>query len=248
MATVCARARPLLHVVAVAALAWWGHATWPQHLGGLLPLALGLMAWGVLAPACVALQGLAHGTTHSAARGACAAQRLARLGMLPMMAGLPVMMDLCSAASGMAAVLVSHAAMMLLPPLLITWLPARCRPAPGLACAALLAAAGPALLLWPGVQGLMAATLLQGAAWSLAGWATTEGAMPRQGVLRRLLPAAAVLVLGRALGEVGPAALYGLHAGLALCGVVLLGVMLLVAQTLPKAAAPVRTGVAAARL
>ena len=100
-------------------------------------------------------------------------QAAAALGMLPMMASLPVMTEWCgdlrwSSAAGTAL----HLGAMLLPALLLpalqrhTGWPARCLV---LLAGGLLALGGVALL-WPTGSGLMAASLLHGLAWSIA-WA-----------------------------------------------------------------------------
>lgn len=141
-------------------------------------------------------------------------QQAALLAMLPMMAALPAMADWCSA-GGLSPpwLLLLHAAAMLLPPLL---LPSR----PGW-IGALLVGGGLALWLLPGLQGLTAAMLLHGSAWSLA------RAQPR----RALPPSAPVAwalalpVIGLALAQIGPQALVAVHGALALCGVAALATM-----------------------
>jgi hypothetical protein len=156
-------------------------------------------------------------------------QAAAALGMLPMMASLPVMAEWCgdlrwSSATGTAL----HLGAMLLPALLLHtgWPVRRLAQSTGV-----LLVIGGASLLWPTLSGLMVASLLHGLAWSVA-WAAMLG--PRKGgaspppsirphttVLRpAMLTAAAVLLLGCAIDQFGPAALAGVHAVLALLGLV----------------------------
>jgi len=93
---------------------------------------------------------------------------------------------------------------------------------PGL-CAALLIAGGLALALLPVLQGLMAATLLHTAAWSIA-WTTglpgvgasDGGKLPLTApALAALAAAGGVLAVGWAVSALGPRALWLLHATLA---------------------------------
>jgi hypothetical protein len=100
------------------------------------------------------------------------------------------------------------------------------------AVTALLVAGGGALLLWPGLNGLMAASLLHGVAWSLA-WAAPMlrrevGAVAATRPLGRQgrvtlgqagLTAAAVLALGIAIELAGPQPLVAVHAALAMMAV-----------------------------
>jgi hypothetical protein len=192
------------HVGVVSLLAAWGHAQAPDVLGGLLPLATWLAAVALLRRA-VPLAGLAR--------------RVAMLGMLPMMAGLPAMLDLCSPAVGGAAWLVAgHLGTMLLLPTLLRLLPAWCLPASTPLVAGLLLAGGGALLAWPGVQGLMLAMLAHAAAFGVAVW--TDRPAAAVGSARRFDagPAACVLALGAALDALGPQALFLAHGALAALG------------------------------
>ena len=180
-------------------------------------------------------------------------QAAAALAMLPMMASLPAMADWCGdlrwpATAGTAL----HLGAMVLPAALLKG----CRiPLPGLQrWVALLLALGGAALWWPGLSGLMAASLLHGLAWSVA-WAATlaprvgqpgatagvepAGALRCAGAVRptvsrtalavltgpvmwcaALLTASAVLLLGQAMAQFGPAALVTVHASLAGLGLV----------------------------
>ena len=187
-------------------------------------------------------------------------QAAAALGMLPMMASLPVMTEWCgdlrwSSATGTAL----HLGAMLLPAALLRaaplhggWRVRRLAPLAGV-----LLTLGGAVLLWPslsGLSGLMAASLLHGLAWSLA-WAAML-APPQAGPVEladrlparaqaadaghhtrtppmparhtavlwpALCTAAAVLLLGIAIDQIGPAALASVHAVLA--GLGLFGLM-----------------------
>lgn len=188
-------------------------------------------------------------------------QAAAALSMLPMMVSLAQMADWCAALPGLgggaATLSLLHLAAMLGPALVLAMLrtlvpalrwpvrvPVRVpvkRPGQTLALAAgmLLAAGGLALLAWPGLAGLMVASLLHGMAWSLA-WAgslrSTEAnpaaaappgharkpAGARKSTTAAWWPAAltttAVLALGLAIDQHGPAALATVHAALALAG------------------------------
>jgi hypothetical protein len=170
-------------------------------------------------------------------------QAAAALSMLPMMLSLAVMADWCANLPGLrggASLLTAlHLAAMLGPALVLTlwaaiWPPGRLAdPTVTLATGTLLAAGGGALLVWPGLAGLMAASLLQGMAWSL-GWAASlhrPGTAPAPASAggtnpaplaaawrAAALTAAAVLALGLAIDQHGPAALATVHAVLALAG------------------------------
>ncbi len=145
----------------------------------------------------------------------------ARWTMLPMMAMLPLLGQWCSAAGiAPAAMLALHLAAMLAP----AWLLRHARPTAGFhprACAALLLLGAVAAWAWPGLMGLMAASLLHTLAWGLA-WVADTAARPlaplpaAQGAAVALLPALLLLVLGTALALFGPSALLLLHALLAL--------------------------------
>lgn len=155
----------------------------------------------------------------------------AALVMLPMMAALSRMSEWCGADDGMAlsapATVALHLGAMLLP----AWgLPASVPPKwlrTGVALAML--ASGLVLLLWPGLAGLMAASLWQAVAWSLA-WCLSMQALPVPQPLTppsdalwhrvgRIVPLAAsggaVLALGVAMDAAGPDALVTIHATLA---------------------------------
>ena len=170
-------------------------------------------------------------------------QAAAALTMLPMMASLPAMADWCGglrwpAAAGTAL----HLGAMLLPAALLHGVgqPLR-RPQPCLVL--LLVLGGAALLMWPGQTGLMAAAGLHGLAWGVA-WSALltprgertdsagRGASPAPSCTApaglapgakwgaALLTASAVLLLGQAMAQVGPAALAAVHAALAGLGLV----------------------------
>lgn len=170
-------------------------------------------------------------------------QTAAALAMLPMMASLPAMADWCGglrwpAAAGTAL----HLGAMLLPAALLHSLgkPLQ-RPQPILAL--LLVLGGAALLMWPGQSGLMVASWLHGLAWSVA-WSVMlmprggrSGSVGRQASSAQsctaraglapgakwgaaLLTASAVLLLGQAMAQAGPAALEAVHATLAGLGLV----------------------------
>ena len=182
-------------------------------------------------------------------------QAAAALTMLPMMASLPAMDDWCGdlrwpATAGTAL----HLGVMVLPAALLQG----CRiPLQGLQrWVALLLALGGAALGWPGLSGLMAASLLHGLAWSVASAATlaprvgqpgaaavvepdgalhcagagavrptvarTALAVPAGPVMwgAALLTASAVMLLGQAVAQFGPAALVAVHASLAGLGLV----------------------------
>jgi hypothetical protein len=172
----------------------------------------------------------------------------AALVMLPMMAALSRMSEWCGADDGMAlsapATVALHLGAMLLPAWGLNFtlrhgpqaagLPAAVSPKllrAGVALAML--ASGPVLLIWPGFAGLMAASLWQAVAWSLA-WCLSMQALPVPqrptpppasppaslwGFVGRIVPLAAsggaVLALGVAMDAAGPDALATVHATLA---------------------------------
>ncbi|MBT9486322.1 MAG: hypothetical protein IV093_02315 [Rubrivivax sp.] len=127
--------------------------------------------------------------------------------MLPMMAGLPAMAGWCSAAGWpLPLVLGLHVVLMVAP----AWAgPAR----PGWVAGAMGAGA---LALWwlPGLDGLMAASMLQAVACGLAWRLSPKVPMhpARRHPLAVGVPAVAVLLLGVALAAFGPLALMGVHA------------------------------------
>jgi hypothetical protein len=176
-----------------------------------------------------ALQGLDAAGWRAAWAQADLPQRLSAATMLPMMAGLPAMLALCTpAGSSPLTVVVLHLSAMVLPACFAgVWRridqPWDAAPA----CAALLIGGGLALTVLPLLQGLMAATLLHTAAWSLA-WLRSlqggaHGSLRSTVAVRAATPRAAaltatagVLLLGLALAGLGPLALWLTHAALAL--------------------------------
>lgn len=163
-------------------------------------------------------------------------QLAAGLAMLPMMAALPWMADWCGRpGAGPAELAAQHLAAMLLPALLASALPRgrapTGRPAwrdalPRHGVAVLLALGGLALIAWPGRDGLAAAAIVQGLAWSLAWRLRLAGAEPALPAVSRPPSAArglgasalALLLFGLALDAFGPQTLVALHAALALAG------------------------------
>jgi hypothetical protein len=160
----------------------------------------------------------------------------AMLVMLPMMAALPLMAEWCGTGfdnrfAGQTSIAL-HLAAMLLP----AWalhgpLQHLGRHALRHAVTAALVAGAVMLAVWPGVAGLMSASLLQASAWSLA-WAgpmlsrptPANGVLPaassaplsRVGlVATSMVTCGAVLALGSAIAAHGPAALIAVHAALA---------------------------------
>jgi hypothetical protein len=185
-----------LFVGAMPVLGDWGLQLLPLWAGGLLPLALWLLACKGMG-----LQGGAAGGPLAAARWS----------MLPMMAMLPHMQAWCGAAGPAAGLWWGlHLVLMLLP----AWWPRVAAPeVVSRLCAALLLAGGLALWARPGLQGLMAASLLHTLAWSLA--CTVTAAHAGRG-LHGLAAPAALLLLGAAVARAGPSALVLVHAALAL--------------------------------
>jgi hypothetical protein len=254
---------PVLPALAGAALAWvWagdslGPRPSPLVLGGALILLALLLA--ALLPRAMHTLTMCRAGLFDCSLPLLSASRwhrlqdwpqaAAALSMLPMMVSLAVMGDWCASLpwlSGGAAMLTGlHLLAMLGPALLLTLMPphAGSDRALALATGALLALGGLALA-WPGLAGLMVASLLQGMAWSLAwagglrpsgaGPATAHAAHAGQtrhaarsadaGTLAAAawqpaaLTAAAVLALGLAIDHHGPAALVGVHVALALAG------------------------------
>lgn len=200
----------------------------PRGVGHALGCRAGLFDCSLPVPALVRWRNMADWPLHAAS-----------LTMLPMMTALPAMADWCSAAGWSAPMVTGlHLAAMLLPPALLQ------RALPSVSASqlrrwvALLLAVGALLLVaWPGVQGLMAASLWHALAWGVA-WAgpmvarTPVPAAPSKpwgaGMGHQLaavaLAGSAVLALGAGIGAAGPAALTSAHAGLALLG--LLGLLL----------------------
>jgi hypothetical protein len=154
----------------------------------------------------------------------------AALAMLPMMAALPVMAEWCGATPGwFADGTVWHLGAMVVPALCLRgWLQRADHQRVNAAVAALLLAGGVALLVWPGLNGLIAAALLHAMAWSL-GWAApmvrreavAAGASRPARVhgpatlAQAGLTAVAVLALGMAIEVAGLQALVAVHAALA---------------------------------
>ena len=149
-------------------------------------------------------------------------QAAAAMGMLPMMASLPVMADWCGAQAGSAAsASAAHLAAMLLPALAMCRAPSLRWPAQAIGLLLLL---GGAALWLPGASGLMGAALLQGLAWSVA-WGerlkaprtspVPDAAPPVQWWAPWLSAAGFVVLLGAAIDHFGPSALAAVHAGLA---------------------------------
>jgi hypothetical protein len=158
----------------------------------------------------------------------------ARWTMLPMMATLVVMAQWCGGDAGITATqwVGLHLAAMLLPPLALMSLPrsprvqawSRAWPTAAMAIGLVL------LVAMPGLRGLMAMSLCHSVAWGLAWFAV----MSRPPAMRRaapistaptrltaaLYPAFAVLGIGLALGDFGPAALEAVQAGLGLVATV----------------------------
>ncbi len=178
-----------------------------------------------------ALQGLDAGAWRAAWVRRDLPQRLAAVAMLPMMAGLPALLALCTPAGASAPQVVgAHLAAMVLPGVGLAWaLRPRVQHVPAL-CAALLIAGGLALPWLPLLQGLMGATLLHTAAWSVA-WAaglqsagavavSRSGRLAAAPSLAALAAAAGVLAVGLAVSGLGPRALWLAHAALAALAVV----------------------------
>ncbi len=171
----------------------------------------------VAAPRPPASDGAAQ-LAHPVAGAAWSPSTLARLGMLPMMAAMPVMAVWCSPlGAGAGAMWALHGAAMLLPAWLLVAAGRRLRPgAVETACALLLVAGALAWWWLPGLQAWLAASLLHAAAWSLA-WAQPKPATGAAGIAQPLPAAglpqaawwaapAAVLLLGWGLAQHGPAA------------------------------------------
>ena len=189
-----------LTLAGATAAVWLGDAWWPLAGTALVPLAL---AWALIAALggarCLPLAGAPWADpVHWGARAA----------MLPMLAGLPAMNLLCSAAGwSTGAMLALHALAMLAP----MALPLRSAVGRGPVAAAMLASAG--VLLWqPGVVGWMGASGLQALACGLAmrrpPAATPGSALPASVLV--------TLALGAALADGGPALLMQLQLVLGL--------------------------------
>lgn len=169
----------------------------------------------------------------------------AAFSMLPMMVSLAVMGDWCATltwlSGGAVTLSLLHLAAMLGPALLLTLRQPRRWSDRSLALAtgALLASGGLALG-WPGLAGLMVASLLQGMAWSLAWAGSLRGTVAGQAAASAechrtrtracaataatatwrpvVMTAAAMLGLGLAIDQHGPAVLVTVHAALAIAG------------------------------
>lgn len=172
----------------------------------------------------------------------------AALVMLPMMAALSRMSEWCGADDGMAlsapATVALHLGAMLLPAWGLHVARRRSTPVPGspasvppkwlrAGVALAMLVSGLVLLIWPGFAGLMAASLWQAVAWSLA-WCLSMQVLPLPRPLAppsvslwrfvgHIVPLAAsggaVLALGMAIDAVGPAALVTVHATLAVLAI-----------------------------
>lgn len=154
----------------------------------------------------------------------------AALGMLPMMASLTFMVEWCGrqGLGSPSADTALHLGAMLVPALCLRhWLRGAGVAALRSLVAALMLAGAVALVWWPGLVGLLAASLLHALAWSLA-WAgpmlardrltmtqAQPGGAPAAALWRGLLTAGAVLALGLAIDGAGPAVLAAVHTGLA---------------------------------
>lgn len=153
------------------------------------------------------------------------------LGMLPMMAALPLMSSWCATAAGVTpqALVGLHLAAMLLPAWAWRRLPPQAAPP---TCAALLLAAACATWASVGALAVLAGMLLQAAAWGVAwgalllrqtpsaGTTASETHRPGGGVgASASLSAATVLALGALLGAAGPAAWQGVSLALAVLAV-----------------------------
>jgi len=228
---------PIGPAIAGAALAWAWVGDLDALRGNTAPLAIDLLSAALLLAALL--------PSRCGVKGACRAGLFdcslpllapahwrhpaewplaaAALGMLPMMASLPVMADWCGALRWPAALGTAlHLGAMLVPAacLRVTVPPRR----PAVAVGLVLALGGAALPA-AGLSGLMAASLLHGVAWSLA-WSAmlrrSAGAIPKgraqAPAVAAALTAAAVLALGLAIDRYGPGALVGVHALLAVFG------------------------------
>jgi hypothetical protein len=148
----------------------------------------------------------------------------AALAMLPTMAALPVMAELCAADGlGAAPLAALHLAAMVLPACMLRALPARPgRSALSTVVAVLLAAGGLAFVLAPARDALLAGMLLHAAAWSLA-WAGPMLARDpppvpggaRATTVSAVAAAAAVAAFAAAADAGGADALRGIHVALA---------------------------------
>lgn len=149
------------------------------------------------------------------------------LGMLPMMAALPLMSSWCATATGLAPQTLAglHLAAMLLPAWAWRWLPSQ---AAAPSCTALLVGAACATWANPGAVAVLAGMLLQAAAWGVAWGALLQRQMTAPGATASAahrpgggvgasagLSAATVLALGALLGSAGPAAWQGVSLALA---------------------------------
>jgi hypothetical protein len=153
----------------------------------------------------------------------------ARWAMLPMMATLPTMTAWCAASASVttapSVLLAMHLAAMVVPAWVMRALPRlKWQPRTAPTTVALLIAGGVVLLSGPSLRGLMLATLLHTAAWSVA-WEL--GLRQRDGPQRmplRAVPLFAfaaplcLLLLGCTTAAWGPQALMWVHLMLALVG------------------------------
>jgi len=141
----------------------------------------------------------------------------ARWAMLPMMASLAVTSQWCGSAWGLSPSQASglHLGAMLLPPLVLHLSRVRLPNAMGVGLA--MAAGLVMLCALPGLQGLMAASMCHSLAWGLASFAQVDAPPVSRspnlplGVLRAVAPACCVWVLGLAIADSGPWALWWVH-------------------------------------
>lgn len=176
-----------LTLALATAAVWLGDRWWPMSVLALAPL---LPVWAGLAAL-----GLARCLPLTVASGADPTHWLARAAMLPMLAGLPAMLALCSPEGWPpAAMWALHGAAMLLP---MAW-PGRL---PATLVPAAMAASALPLLVWPGVGGWMAGSALQALACGLAMRSRPAPVAPAASALASIA-ATGVLALALARGGV----------------------------------------------
>ncbi|HUN93486.1 MAG TPA: hypothetical protein VMU33_15660 [Burkholderiaceae bacterium] len=146
----------------------------------------------------------------------------AGLGMLPMMAALPLMAEWCRARSvPPQALVVLHVASMFVPALLARRAIAVATPrALAVACTVLLVAGAACAVRWAAPFDLLAPAALQGAAWGMAWsgqlWSPTRRARQGASPLRAAIGyAACTLAYGAIVDRFGPAGIVGVHVALA---------------------------------
>lgn len=188
-----------LALAAATAAVLLGDRWWPMSVLALAPL---LPVWAALAAL-----GALHCLPLAGGPGADPAHWLARAAMLPMLAGLPAMLALCSPSGWPPAAMVAlHAGAMLLP---MAW-PGRVPPAAGPVAMALSALP---LLAWPGALGWMLGSALQAVACGLAMRARPAGGSR---LTAALASTAATALLALVLARGGAQALQQLQLALAL--------------------------------